>query len=953
MLRSSLLPLLIAFSVYAAKRPLGPGDYDAWRHIQNQQLSANGRFLAYAVFPQVGDGEVVVRDLKTGKEIRQSAGELPPPPPANNANPSPEEGPPPAPGISIRFSFDDAEAVFLGFAPHAEVERAKREKRKSEDMPKGDLVVIHLDTGAVDRAPRVASFQLTTRSADFLAFLQAPERAEKPEPATTGTAEATPRTRRPVIGELTIRNLKSTSARKLQDVSEYLLKNDGARVVYAVDSKTGDGSGVYWVGTAEASQPVSLLKGKGRYEKLASDENQDGLAFLSNHTESAAARQGEYKLYWWDAKAPSASEIVSSRTAGFHPGWVVSERGPVTVARGGKHLFFGTAPKPPQRAENDDTPQDEKPSMDLWSWKDDYIQPMQKVRAAVERARSYRATFDVEAKKFLQLADPEMRDLIPNDNGTFAIGSDDRAYRKMQEYDERLEDTYVVNTETGSRKLAAEKHSGRVQWSPDGQHAIYFDGKDWILIRANDGTTRNLTKDIGVSFSRAEYDMPSRPPSEGPVVWTSDGKHVLLDDQFDIWRVSTADDSAVNLTRGEGRKDNVSFRVVRNERAAGPDRGVDPAKPLLLRAENQVTRDSGFYRTTLDASAPPVKLVMEPKNFAPAIKAKNADVYVTAASTFSEFPDLLVSDGSFHDFKKVTDLGSQLQSFTWGTSELVHFESSDGVPLQGTLYKPENFDPKKKYPMLVYIYERLTQNLNLFVEPKPMDSINVSLYVSNGYLVLEPDITYKLGYPGQSALNCVLPAIQEVVDRGFVNEKAIGIQGHSWGGYQVAYMVTRTNRFRAVEAGAPVANMISAYDGIRWGPGLPRQFQYEHTQSRIGGTPWEYPLRFIENSPIFMADRITTPVLMIHNDADDAVPWYQGIEFYLALRRLGKEAYMFTYNGEPHHVRRRANQKDYAIRMKQYFDFYLKGEAKPEWMEKGIPYIDRVGASAQAISPDQ
>jgi dipeptidyl aminopeptidase/acylaminoacyl peptidase len=428
---------------------------------------------------------------------------------------------------------------------------------------------------------------------------------------------------------------------------------------------------------------------------------------------------------------------------------------------------------------------------------------------------------------------------------------------------------------------------------------------------------------------------------------------VLLYDRFDIWRVGTAEASAVNLTGGEGRKENVSFRVVRNERAGGPDRGVDSAKPLLLRAENQVTRDTGFYRTTLDANTPPVKLVMEPKNFAPAIKAKNADVYVTAASTFSEFPDLLVSDGSFHDFKKVTDLGSQMQSFTWGTSELIHFESSDGVPLQGTLYKPENFDPKKKYPLLVYIYERLTQNVNLFVEPKPMDSINVSLYVSNGYLVLEPDITYKLGYPGQSALNCVLPAVQEVVDRGFVNEKAIGIQGHSWGGYQVAYMVTRTNRFRAVEAGAPVANMISAYDGIRWGPGLPRQFQYEHTQSRIGGTPWEYPLRFIENSPIFMADRITTPVLMIHNDADDAVPWYQGIEFYLALRRLGKEAYMFTYNGEPHHVRRRPNQKDYAIRMKQYFDFYLKGEAKPEWMEKGIPYIDRVGASAQAITPDQ
>jgi dipeptidyl aminopeptidase/acylaminoacyl peptidase len=243
--------------------------------------------------------------------------------------------------------------------------------------------------------------------------------------------------------------------------------------------------------------------------------------------------------------------------------------------------------------------------------------------------------------------------------------------------------------------------------------------------------------------------------------------------------------------------------------------------------------------------------------------------------------------------------------------------------------------------MLVYIYEKLTQNLNHFVDPKPGHSINISYYVSNGYLVLTPDIVYTTGYPGQSALKCVLPAVQAVVDRGYVDEKAIGIQGHSWGGYQIAYMVTQTNRFRAVEAGAPVANMISAYDGIRWGTGLPRQFQYERTQSRIGGSIWQYPQRFIENSPIFSADRVQTPVMILCNDADDAVPWYQGIEFYLALRRLGKEVYLFDYNGEPHHLNKRPNQKDYTIRMQQYFDHYLKGAPAPEWMEKGVPYLER------------
>ncbi|MBK9705821.1 MAG: prolyl oligopeptidase family serine peptidase [Acidobacteria bacterium] len=204
-----------------------------------------------------------------------------------------------------------------------------------------------------------------------------------------------------------------------------------------------------------------------------------------------------------------------------------------------------------------------------------------------------------------------------------------------------------------------------------------------------------------------------------------------------------------------------------------------------------------------------------------------------------------------------------------------------------------------------------------------------------------PDIVYTIGYPGPSALKCVLPAVQAVIDQGFVDEKAIGIQGHSWGGYQIAYMVTQTNLFRAAAPGALVANMTSAYSGIRWGTGFPRQFQYEHTQSRIGGSIWEFPMRFIQNSPLFQIDRVQTPILMLHNDNDDAVPWYQGIEYFLGLRRLGKEAYMFNYNGEFHGLRRRPNQKDYTRRMQEFFDHNLKGAQRPDWMEKGIPYLER------------
>jgi dipeptidyl aminopeptidase/acylaminoacyl peptidase len=939
------LLLVVSWSLLADKRPLNHNDYDPWRHIQNQVLSADGHYLAYAVFPQAGDGEVVVRDLKTGKEVHQPAGELPPPPPPNYATQTNEETPPLPPGVAIKFSSDSQEAAFLTFAPHADVEKAKREKRKPDDMPKGDLVVVQLNSGAAFRVPRVTSFQLPTKSTGYIAYLQVPEKNQRDKPSQPEDATASPRSRKPPNGDLVLRSLKTEAERRFPEVGEYTLTRDGSLLVYAVASKKPELSGVYSLHTEGTSGPAALLSGNGKYEKLSWDEAQTQLAFVSDHDDSAA-RQPLFKLYTWDGKSPAAAEIVSVGTPNFPADWVISDKATITIAKGGNRIFFGTAPKPPPPAPVDTRPADERVSVDLWSWKDDHIQPMQKVRASVERSRSYRALYDLRSRKFVQLGDPALYEVTPAEDGAYAIGGDDREYRRMEEYDQHFEDTYLIDTSTGSKKLVVQKRSGRISWSPDSRHAIYFDGKDWMLLSAPDSNLKNLTAQLGVSFGRELYDEPGKPPAVGPAIWTKDGRYALVNDNYDIWRFPVDGGSPVNITQSFGAKNRIAFRIVRFERDEPSDRFLDPSKPLLLRAENQDTRDSGFYRTTVDASAPPVKLIMAAKNFAPAIKAHDAEVYVTAQSTFSEYPDLRVTDGTFAKLDKVTDLGSQFKNISWGTAELIHFKSADGIPLQGTLYKPENFNPQKKYPMIVYIYERLTQNLNNFIEPRPTNVINPSYYVSNGYLVLEPDIAYKVGYPGQSALDCVLPAVQEIVDRGFVNEKAIGIQGHSWGGYQIAYMVTRTNRFRAAAPGAPVANMISAYDGIRWGPGLPRQFQYEHTQSRIGGTVWDYPLRYIENSPIFMADRVNTPLLMIHNDADDAVPWYQGIEYYLALRRLNKEVYLFSYNGEPHNLRRRPNQKDYTVRLQQFFDYYLKGASKPDWMEHGIPFIDKPGLTA-------
>ena len=917
-----VIALTIAPASFAAKRPINFKDFDSWRTINGQVLSRDGRFLAYGLFPQEGDGEVVVRDLVTGKELRENAGQLPPP-----ALPDPNSEVPPRPrAIRLAFTPDSHYLIFVAYAKRADIQKPKPDAAAAEpsrpaartgaraDLPPGDLVVMNLVSATTTRIPRVKDFGIPDQGESLVAYLKAPAvRAEQGKPAI-GT-------------DLVLRRLESAVDRTIPDVLEYVLTKDGHTLAFSLASAKEESNGVYVVPTKGSEPPKSILSGKGQYKKLTWNDKQDELAFVSSH-DDAAAKLAKYKLYLWERKAAQAAAVVAVETPAFRQGFVISDTATLSFSKDGTRLFFGAAPPLlPERKTG--TPADDEASFDLWHYKDDHVQPMQKVRAGQERTRSFRAVYIVPQHKLVQLADAEMSEVTPSENGRYALGSDDREYRPAVEYGERASDSFLVDTETGKRTLLAKKNTGTVTWSPDGKYAISFDGENWSATSVPSGKTVNLTAKLPVKFWTEDNDTPGTPRAYGIAGWSKDGKSVLLYDRFDIWELSPDGAHAANYTGGMGRKNNLELRYTKLD---PEEKSIDTAKPLLLRAENVITRETGFYSGS-------TQLTMGKVDYGAPIKAKNADVVVLSAQTFDSYPDLLVTTSAMKDLKKVSDANPQKAELLWGTAEMVNFKNLDGVPLQGALYKPENFDPAKKYPMIVYIYEKLSQNLNHFADPKPMDSINIPYYVSNGYLVFTPDIVYTTGYPGQSALKCVLGGVDAMVNRGFVDEANIGIQGHSWGGYQIAYMITQTSRFKAVEAGAVVANMTSAYGGIRWGSGLPRQFQYEKTQSRIGGSLWEYPLRFIENSPLFQADRVKTPILMVHNDADDAVPWYQGIEYYLALRRLGKEVYMFSYAGEPHHLQRRANQKDYARRLAEYFAFELKGAPKPAWMEKGIPYL--------------
>ena len=937
------------------KKPLSYDAYDAWWSIQGTTLSRDGEWLAYALTAQGLDGQLVVRNLRTGQELKHPRGTAP------------------------AFTPDGKFVVFTIAQTKAdeEKERVANRGRGGENAPgrggetqqgrggantapRTSAGILTLATGQVATIERIGSVIFPEESSTWVALHRRasaggggrggrggagrggrggePPAAAQPtgQAQGEGAAEGGARTRRKDNGnDLIVRNLSTGQEINIPLVSDVAWAKDGSWLAYAVSSAKAEEDGAFARKMSDGSV-VSLLKGKGNYKNLTFDEAGAQLAFVSDQAEYEK-ETSPYRAYYWKPGDAAASELVSASTRGMPQGMAVSDQGGLRFSRDGQRLFLGTAPPAAPPAADGATP---PRAVDLWHWQDPLLQPMQRVRAQQERTRNFRAVLHLSDKRFVQLATPDLPTLAQGEDPLRAVATSDLAYRKEMSWDTTYSDVALVDLKTGQRQPALQHVRGTATMSPGGKYLLYFDEgeADWFTYRIADGAKVNLTARLTLNFWREDHDSPSLPPAYGSAGWTRNDASVLVYDKYDIWDIKPDGSGARMITGGDGRKNRIVYRY---RTLDAEERAIPTDKLLLLSANDDKTESSGFYRVGYNGSAPPEKIVAVDKSFGPLIKARDADRLVFTQARFDEFPDLWVSDTSFRDMKKISNANPQQPDYVWGKAELMAYTNADGKQLRAILVKPDNFDPAKKYPLMVYIYEELSEGLHTYRAPNPGTSINLTRYASNGYIVLMPDIVYDTGYPGESAEKCVIPAVATVVAQGYVDPKRIGIQGHSWGGYQITHLITRTNLFAAVQAGASVSNMISAYGGIRWGTGMSRAFQYEKTQSRIGSPPWDAPLQFIENSPIFWVEKVRTPYLTIHNDEDDAVPWYQGIEFFSAMRRLGKEAYMFVYNGEPHGLRQRDNQKHWTVHMDEFFDHFLLGKPTPEWMEKGVPYLER------------
>jgi len=429
------------------------------------------------------------------------------------------------------------------------------------------------------------------------------------------------------------------------------------------------------------------------------------------------------------------------------------------------------------------------------------------------------------------------------------------------------------------------------------------------------------------------------------VGWLPFDKGLLIYDRYDIWQVDPSGlKSPINVTNSYGAKYKIRLRCINFDRYFSE--AVQYSDTLILTGLDEISKRSNFYKLSLHyqpvltllnkgtytyfsigvVSIPGINRPFDP------VKAKHSGTYLAKRMSATEFPNLCITT-DFTSFKPITHLAPQ-KAYNWMTSELLHWKMLDGKMSDGVLYKPENFDATRKYPVIFHYYEKNAGALNWFIDDElPPGGINIPWYVSNGYLVFVPDIHYKAGYPGESAYNSIVSAAKFLAQKTWVNAKKMGLQGHSFGGYQTNYVVTRTNLFAAAAPGAGPCNFTSMYSD-RYNDGSRAGF-FEYGQGRIGVSLWQNPALYIENSPIFKADQVRTPLLLMHNIKDDAINFQQGLEWFNGLRRLGKKAWLLQYPDGRHALMKEEDQLDYSIRLSQFFGYYLKDKPAPDWMEEG------------------
>lgn len=978
-----LLSLIVPQLLFGQKKPLDHSVYDSWQTIGEKMISNDGRWVVYAINVQEGDNQLVIQsaDLKYRKVI----------PRGYNAVITEDN----------RFAIfrirplyketrdarikkkrpDDLPRDSFGIVALGKDSVWKYPRVKTFKTPQNSFgwVAYHLEKPveimARGRVAAPPDFKRITDSLEKLIDSLKLTIATMPEKKKRARDEAGEEMYGTDADEeeslvslaepgtnLILRNTGSGEERVFTNVLEYYFSKNGRKLLLEISRNPKD----------SLSKPLVLLhdlrkgfadtlsRGGNDFKNFVLSDDGSQVAYLAERDAKPKELQKFYRVWYFKEGMDSARMLVDRNTVGMMLGMTVSEYGTLSFSKSGKRLFFGTAPIQPPK---DTTLVDiDLVKLDVWHYNDDYLQTVQLNRLQRDLRENFMAVYLLDRDVMHQLASKEMPLVYQTgegDGAQFVAVTDFGKRVEAQWTGSTRKDIYAIDVEAGTKKLVKKDLQGVITMahiSPKGKYISWFDSKAKNYFVYDGNTTRNISSKIRTSLTEEDWDEPADARPYGVMGWQEGDTAIYIYDRYDAWRINVATEKdPVNIFRNErdNRKAKQALRYVPLDTLNSTRKPFKNGDMVVFRVFDEVYKSSGYnlYRIGTGAG-PDSNWITIPYSVSGLEKARNAAAFVYASENYQTPTNLRIAsidstkslswENSIHNAKLLSDLNPQQRNYNWGTAELYKWKALNGKMAEGILYKPEGFDATKKYPLILYFYETYSNTLHDYIEPQPTGSrLNISFFVSRGYLVFVPDIHYTTGHPAKSAYNYVVGAAKDLAAQKWVDAKNIGIQGQSWGGIQVAQLITMTDMFKAAWAGAPVANMTSAYGGIRWESGSNRQFQYEKTQSRIGATLWEKPELYIENSPLFHLPKVKTPLVIMANDADGAVPWYQGIELFTAMRRLGKKVWMLNYNGEAHNLVERKNKKDIQVREQQFFDWLLKGDKPPKWIVEGVPAVKK------------
>jgi dipeptidyl aminopeptidase/acylaminoacyl peptidase len=879
---------LACLSLADEKRTLKPSDYALWETLQRPAISNDGHWFGYAITVVDGDGYSIIRNVDTPQKWMTMFGSGP------------------------VFS-DDSKWAAYGIGV------SKRESDLARDQTREihfKMGLRNLQNGEELVLDDVLSFRFLKGSHFLVA-----QRYRGPGRTEGGS-------------DLFIANMADGTTVTLGNVAGFVANKAETLLALDVESDSkNNGVQIYEPSTQRLN---TLVWGKDHISNLSWAAKKDAIAFLKGTPDEK--KEGDWNTVVLATNVSTKPEITGmdvTKVNGFPSGKRIAEFGGFAVNDDASAIAFGI--KNWQDKKGPGKPE-EKPGVDVWHWKDLDIQPQQKTRAPIEVRRTSLCIWRPADNGFIQVTDDKIKNAAVLDNLKYAVLYDDNLYRKASTNGIQYQDISVLDLANAQRKQVLTKTQWGVLPSRKGNYLAYYKDKNWWVYDIASGSAKNVTGTLGATFEDMEDDhtVPERPMANSPT-WLANDKGLIVGTRYDRWLIEEPSGKTTKLTDGE--KDHMRFTQVDAERG---DDGIQIDHPIYFNVLDESSKKAGFYVWRPGVGGK--MLILADKSFNGLIKSKDTDRMIFGFGSFTESPNVYVTNTNFDQSKPLTHTNPQQSNFLWGKTQLVTYKSKWGKPLSGFLIYPADYHPGKKYPMITYIYERLSDGINNYVTPVDWSSYNAQVLSQNGYFIFEPDIAYHGRNPGLSAVECLEPAVDAALKvQPDIDAAHVGLMGHSWGAYQTTFVITQSKKFAAAVAGAPLTELKSMYLSVYNNSGTPDQELLETGQGRLEVPFWEDQKTYEANSPVYQAQKITAPLMIAQGTADGAVDFHQGMYMFNTMRRLGKECIFLVYEGENHSLAKRPNQLDYAHRLRHFFDVYLKG-AKPEsWVTDGVPFLKKDG----------